>query len=29
MFELFIAFMCIVTVGFILLARQMDKEDEE
>jgi hypothetical protein len=29
MFELFVAFICIVAVGFVLLARQMDKEDED
>lgn len=29
MFELFVAFICIIAVGFVLLARQMDKEDEE
>ena len=29
MFELFVVFVCIVAIGFILLARQIDKEDEE
>ena len=29
MFELFVTFLCIVTIGFVLLARQIDREDEE